>query len=210
MFEDRQILKSFFLVFALVGLIILIVVDARQHFDSDLIELKKKNHSAQRNWNPFFGQSNVYLSGGMRYQEELNELVNILEPNTAIFSDMATSYYLASALPVYVKNVHAHHGQYKSPEWNVFINKRFGCYLYRSENMDKFVTLLSIEPKVSARRGVPTVRYMVVNKDEQNSNVRRECFLRKAAPLSNTLTEFAEKVYEGPTLSVFRLPIESD
>ncbi len=198
-------LKLFLSTCLLFGLFALIVVDARQHFDPNLIQLKKKHHSAQRNWNLFFGQSNVYLSGGFRYAEELKQLEGVLEADVAVFTDLATSYYLSSSLPVYVKNVHAHHGRYKSPEWHAFINKRIGCYINHADNFDKFAHLLEAEERLATRRDVPPVRYVVINKDSDNINLRRDCFLRRASALSEVLSASYEKIHEGDMFVVFRL-----
>jgi len=102
---------------SLISVLVLVIFESGRHFDNKLIQDKKKAYSAQKNWNIFFAQSNVYLGGGIRHDEDFSRLAHLLEKDSSLITDVATSYYAAASLPVYVKNVHKHHGRHKSRKW---------------------------------------------------------------------------------------------
>lgn len=201
-FNHKYSLTASFL--GLIGLVILIGFDSRQHFGSELVQLKKKHHSAQRNWNIFFGQENVYLNGALDQINEIEGLEFLSTERVAILSDLATSYYLASSLPIYVKNVHKHHGRYKSPRWDKLIESRSVCYINHVKHFDKFKAVLKEEASALSVKASPVVEYLVLN-NHANLNLRRDCFSKRTKILGSTLSRLAEKVYEGETLTVFRL-----
>jgi len=189
-----------------IALIVFVMFDSRQHFDAELIELKKKNHSGQRNWNLFYGQENVYHSGGIKHLEDLKTAVDVIEHGSAIFADVATSYYLLSGLPVYARNVHVHHGRRRLPTWDTFIAKGVGCYLDAPEYLQKFADQLKHDRAKSKSINIAPVKYMVVNTAHYNNNFTRDCLSQRRGPTISVLKDFAKLVFDGDTLHVYELP----
>ncbi len=201
----RKLIVGFASILCLLLMLLLVLYDSRQHFDAELVELKKKAHSAQKNWNIFYGQKHVYLGGGMRHHDDFKRLKSLLQPGSGMISDVATSYYLASSLPLYFKNVHRHHGRYKSPEWETLISHRVLCYLDAPENLVKFNKVMIEEELRAKKRGLPPVRYIAVNRTHYNDNFKRGCLSQRRRGLLSVIDQVGHSVYEGETISVYRL-----
>jgi len=103
-----MILKRWIIGFALLSLIALVAYDSKQHFDANLISLKREHRSAQRDWNIFYGQNYVFYDSAMRYEQDLSAINDIIQSGAVALSDLASSYYLSTYLPMYVKRVHKH------------------------------------------------------------------------------------------------------
>ena len=205
MIEQRSVLKGLLYSVGLLAFCAFIAYESRYHFDSALVEAKKDVHSAQRNWSVFFDQSNVYLSGGIRHSEDFSKLRLLIEPKSAIIADLASSYYMSAMLPIYVKNVHRHHGLYSLHPWGELISSRFTCYLEVPENLDKFKRVLKHEERRAAGRGVVPVRYIAVNKTHGNANFKRGCMSQRRGALFSVIDQLGSPVYEGETIIVYRL-----
>ncbi len=187
----------------LAGLAALIIIDSKPHFDRELVELKKKHHSAQRNWNVYFGQHNVYQSGGIKHENDFNALSKVLSPGSAVFTDLATSYYMRASLPVFVKNVHLHHGRYKTGRWHDFIGKGIGCYMDVQENLNKFKSLLQSDENTNSIH--PKVRYIAINKTQGNINFSRDCLSQRRGPMISIIDQLGKVIYDGKTVVVYEL-----
>ena len=192
-------------VLSLMAVVVLVICESSRHFDNKLIQDKKKAHSAQNDWNVFFAQSNVYLGGGVRHDEDFARLAPLLEADSSLITDIATSYYAAASLPVYVKNVHKHHGRYKSPEWERLISHRITCYLDAPEYIADFNSVMQGEESRSERKGVPPVRYIAVNRTHYNDNFKRGCMSQRRRGLLSVIDRLGPPIFEGETILVHRL-----
>ena len=189
----------------LAAVIVFIGAESWFHFDKDLIEKKKRAYSAQKDWSLFFGQSHVYMNGGFRHDEEFRELTVLLEPNTALITDLATSYYIAANLPVYVKNVYRHHGRQKSQKWEKLISQKIVCYLDLPDYLSQFENVVRYDNRRAKRKAVPPVRYVAVNLTQYNENFTRGCMSQRRKELLSVIDQMATPVYEGNTIAVFKL-----
>lgn len=196
---------SLLFAFLMVMLFSLIVFDSSQHFDAALIERKKKAHSAQKHWNIHYGQSYVYLNGGIRHNDDFKKLESVLEPGTAVITDVATSYYMASSLPIYVKNIHRHHGRAASPVWERLISHRVVCYIDAPENLQKFWRVMSLEPTRSKKKGVPAVAYVAVNRTHYNDNFKRGCIGQRRRGMLSVINQLGAEVFDGESIKVYKL-----
>lgn len=203
--RPNQRIRAVFYALSAIALVVFVLYDARQHFDAELVELKKQHYSGQRNWSLFFGQSNVYHGAGLLHADDFERLRPMLKADSAFLTDLATSYYMLSSLPLYAKNVHIHHGRYKSPEWNSFINAKVACYIDVPEYLQKFKNLMAKEPRLAKRRGLPPVRYMVINTMHDNINLRRDCLSQRRGPILATIPEVGRLVFQGETLTVYEI-----
>lgn len=194
---------------SLIGLLCLVVYDSKSHFDIELIKLKKKAHSAQRHWNMFYGQENVYESGGLKHAQDFSALRNIIEPNTAVFSDMATSYYLAASLPLYAKNIHRHHGRYRFAGWSALLDSNVACYLNVPDNLKRFKQHLQTEEQRVRLEGAVPVKYVAINTEQKNINFKRDCLSQTRRSMLSVIDGFAKPVYEGETVLIYKLTTSS-
>ncbi len=202
---DNYLIKIFVCVIGLICVFFLVFLDSKFHFDKNLIELKKTVNSAQRHWNVFFGQGHVYESGGLKHLEDFRKLEGIIEPNTAVFADIATSYYMASSLPVYVRNVNRHHGRYKSYEWGSLLSSNIACYIDVPNNLKHFKEFLSYEETRASAKKIAPIRYLIINVDVYNVNFKYDCLSQTRRAMLEVVDSFAKLVYEGKTLQVYRL-----
>ncbi|MBX2847231.1 MAG: hypothetical protein KTR16_02835 [Acidiferrobacterales bacterium] len=201
----KAVVKAAIYTAGVLSIIAFVAYDSRQHFDAELIELKKQANSGQRNWSLFYGQSNVYQNGGLRHADDFAKLAPLLEENSAIFTDIATSYYLASSLPAYVKNVHRHHGRWKSPEWNSLITARTACWIDVPDYLARFKEVLAQEQQVADRRGLPPVRYIAINNTDNNINFKRDCLSQRRGAIRLAINKIGDPVFEGDSVSIYKI-----
>lgn len=189
---------------AILGLIALVVFDSRHHFDPELVDLKKKHHSAQRHWSLFFGQDNVYLNGSLKYRESFTKIAALIEPQSIVISDLPTSYYSASYLPVYVRNAHAHHGGRRTWEWSGVIADNILCYLDAPGYQDKFLKAYK-NSKISVYGSKGSSVYVLLNTDSDNSVLYKECLWRRAKDIAPALEQIAKPIYTDALFKLYLL-----
>ncbi|MBL4671679.1 MAG: hypothetical protein JKX81_05425 [Arenicella sp.] len=201
----RIIQKRLLVFFALAAVLALLVYDARPHFDKDLIQLKRENNSAQRNWSLFFGQRFVFYEGPFRYEDDMNRIRDLIEPGRIVLSDLATSYYAAASLPVYVRNVHRHQGREYSSSWRKLLNRRTACNLHQQDVFLAFNKFIDVEQRNSASREQPQFKYVLVNKDSNNKNLRLDCLWHRRALLMENIVRVSKLKYEGEFLNLYEI-----
>lgn len=179
-----------------VALAIMVGYDAHFHFDAELVDLKSKNRSDQRNWSLFYDQERVYFNSPLRYEQDFKEIEKRIEPGKLVISDLATSYYAAVYLPNYVVNIHRHHGSWKRPSYDAFIKARYLCYLEFEENKSKVLSFIKAEPLAD---------YILVNKDGKYSHRRQDCLAFRSHTLVEKLPEFSTLEYSGTYLNLYKL-----
>lgn len=176
------------------------ITEAKVHFDSELIELKKQRFSAQKNWNWFFDQSNVYESGSLNVSEDILPLRGVLQNDALLISDLATSYYLAAHLPIRIANVHRHHGRYRNQGVATMLDSGRLCRLSTQNNRDELETAIyDYWPKGQK------LAYLVINKSQGNQNFSRDCLSANRGYLISTAKEYFEEVFENEGFLVVRL-----
>ena len=183
----------------------LIVYDSKLHFDKERILIKRKHNSGQRHWNLFYGQNFVFYDSAMRYQHDLTEIKKLIEPSSVVLSDLATSYYLAGSTGAYVRNVHQHQGRNTSYRFSQFLNAETFCYLNTDEHLNDVIDFLKIE--FSNRSSVPTFRYIALNNDSKNKNVRSDCIFHRRNVIEGAIKAFSSKVYSGDFLDLYLLDV---
>jgi hypothetical protein len=201
--------KRVFATLGMVGAFSIIVYDSSPHFDESLIQLKRDHRSAQRNWNIFYGQRFVYYDSDFRLQTDLAEIAKIIEPDSLALADLATSYYAASELPVYVRNVHQHHGRHTSISWAGILHSRSACYLALPEKYSQFQQFIADQQRVLKISGDIPFSYVLVNKDIRNLNLRYDCLWNGRTGLLANIERLAELKFEGEYLNLYELKTAS-
>ncbi|RBP51501.1 hypothetical protein [Arenicella xantha] len=178
--------------------------DAKLHFSQDLVDAKKSVRSAQRHWSLFYHQSNVYIDSSIRYQNDFVRLKTIVEPGSMVMTDLATSYYVAAQLPVYVPNIHRHHRRNDLPSWRRFLDNEHACYLNQEAHLEALSRFIKAKSLASNER-VARWRYIIVNKDQENRNLRLDCLSQTRRAMINNILEFADIEYDGEYLRLYKL-----
>lgn len=195
-------------VFASLGIIVLLAIviyDSRWHFDAGLIQLKRQHQSAQGNWNIFYGQHYVYQDSSFRYQADFAEIEKLIEPGKLLLSDIATSYFAAAELPVFIRNVRIHQGRNKSTAWRNFLGERTACYLNQIDSMDAFREFILSENSNAKRLNRPEFKYVIVNKDTLNLNLRYDCLWHGRHGMIENMQAISTLVYQGEYLNLYKL-----
>ena len=117
---------KFALAVTLVGLF---YVDSYRFFSRDYVQVKLQHRSGLYDWNIHFPQSVVYHDSSLRYQQDFKDLKEIIDEDSLLISDMATSYYAAALLPVYIRNTQRHHGRQNFQAWSSIFDRFDFCYL---------------------------------------------------------------------------------
>ena len=189
-----------------------LVHDVRYHFSPDIVHKKRGHRSPQRDWNIWYDQNYVYSDSPLRYQNDLTQVKDIVTPGFAVWSDLATSYYAAAMLPVYVRNVHPHHGLAKLKGVMKFLARGNVCYLEDTSHLETAVKFFNRNAALSKKRGWPVIRYILLNKDKQNFLLRQECMAVRSRHLELNLLNVSHLLYEGEYLNLYELstfPVES-
>ena len=198
----HRFLKKLGLVVSLMLLIGLIVYDSSFHFNKSIVALKQQHQSAQRHWNLFYGQKYTYYNSPLRYQKDLKELQKLMDANTLVLSDKATSYYLASQLPVFVANIHRHHGV--DYYWrDVLKNLRF-CYLDNQEVLKDVKHFIEKQKQREEKWPFPEFKYIVLNQDHKNSNTALDCLSAKRG-VKDSITKISSIIYQGEYLDLYEV-----
>ena len=181
---------------ALVLILSVVAFDSTIHFNAQRVDIKFKHYSAQRNWSLFYGQEYVFKDSSIRYESDFKEIARLVNPNTTLLSDLATSYYAAAQLSVFVVNLHRHQGQSTPLAWKQFISGRAACYLEFEENQTKFSVFVKSNNDFN---------YLLVNKDRVNSNRKRDCLAFRSNTLIEKLPDFADLIFEGEFLNLYAI-----
>ena len=180
----------------LIGLIALVLRDSLFHFDADYVKVKQKHYSAQRNWSIYYGQDYVYKDSPIRYQTDFAAMYPLIQPKSVLVSDLATSYYAAAQLPVYVVNLHRHQGKNVPHAWRSFLKGRTLCYMEFEENRQKVTAFFKTKHKPD---------YVLVNKDGVNKHRQRDCLAFRSHTLIKELPRYAKLLWEGEFLNLYAL-----
>jgi len=192
-------------ILTLLTLLALVVYDSRTHFDANLVELKRQNNSPQRSWSIFYSQNNVYQNSSIRYANDLVAIAGIIEKDSVVLSDIASSYYVAAASPAFVKNIHQHHGASRQPEWSMMLRRQSACFPDRTGQREMFLEFIQEQNLLAKRKGQPLLKYMLVNNDSLNKNLGKDCLASRNGTLNKEYTNFFPTVFRGEYLSLYRL-----
>ena len=203
--QAKLYLQKIFAVVALIFLMIIVIYDARIHFDAELIHIKRQHKSAQKNWNLFYDQRYVYADSGFRYESDFDAIRQLIEPGSAILSDISTSYYSSTYLPAYVNNIHRHHGKYDVNGISALLKNRQICYLQDPKNITSTKEFFKTHNALMHKRGLPEIRYIIVNSDVKNLNLRQDCLWTARERLIKFLGNLADLKYEGEYLRLYKL-----
>lgn len=189
-------LASLLLLAVLLGVI---VNDSATHFDRELIQLKQQHKSPQKNWNVFYGQNYVFNHSSIKYEQDVLALKKIVEPKRVVLSDISTSYYLAAELPVYVKNIQRHQGARANLEWGKVLKSL--CYLDQENHAQLFADFVR-----DYRQSLDSEPfYLVVNKDQVNSNMRNDCLSQRRTAFIQNIDKYASQVFDGQYLRLYMI-----
>ena len=200
-----KVIKIIFPFIVLLTVVGVIIQDSKFHFTQDIIQRKREHRSPQRNWNIWYNQSSIYSDSVFRYQNDLAKIGGIIEPGYSVWSDLATSYYASATLPVYVRNVHLHHGLERMKWVAKFIKRQHFCYLEDKFHLQSTVDFLRRDSFLSQKNGWPELRYILLNKDKENSLLRRECMAVLSSRLEVSLLSISQLLYEGEYLNLYQL-----
>jgi hypothetical protein len=199
------ILRRLLAIFALFSIVALLAYESMPHFNRGLIQLKRDNNSAQRNWNLFYGQRFVFYDGPFRYNRDLEQIRHIISPGHTLLSDLATSYYAAAYLPLYARNVHKHQGRKQSLLWQKMLDQGLACNLHQEGAFSQFKAFISADRALSEAANQPALKYVLVNKDENNKNVRLDCLWNRRALFIENIARLSELIYQGEYLDLYQI-----
>jgi len=201
----NKLAQRVFVIVAFIAVIGLLAYESKPHFDRGLIQLKRNNNSAQRSWNLFYGQRFVFYDGSFRYKRDFQQIEKMIAPGHTVLTDVASSYYAATYLPTYVRNIHRHHGRWQSPLWNKMLDQRVHCNLHLESFFLKFQEFLDADTVLSESENQPRLRYVLVNKDNNNKNVRLDCLSNRRALFMQNVVRIFELKYEGEYLNLYEV-----
>jgi len=179
----------------------LIIFDSKRFFSKELVILKLRHQSGQHDWNIHFPQSIVYQNSPFRYQSDFRGLKEVVELGSIVISDLATSYYAAATLPVYIRNSQPHQGRRNFKAWASLFDKLDFCYLDNPQRMEKAVGVIRQEVIHNPERPV----YFLLNKDGLNKNNHLDCMANRSEYIELEILKFTKKVYVGEHLDLFQV-----
>lgn len=182
-----------------------IIKDSSFHFNKERMMKKRMHNSALRHWNFFARPSEILNHSSLKYEKELADIGKLVEPGKALLSDRATSYYASATLPIYVINVHRHHGLSHLPGAKRIIHRGHLCYLNDLSHRQKFLHYLERQNISSKRTGLPSLRYVLINSDKDNLNLRGDCISVRSGKIMKSMDSISEKIYEGEFLNLYEL-----
>ena len=186
----------------LVVLLVVVFHDSHVHFSVDNVDAKIQARSAQRHWSIAYSQQQVYDHSSFKYREDFKALSAIVEPWTYLLTDLATSYYSAAELPVLVPNVHRHHKRSALKEWSRFLMQKHACNLDQGMRRDQMSAFIE---RMSRNEERIPFRYILVNKDQVNRNLKLDCLSQTRRAMINNVEQFATEVYDGEYLRLYKL-----
>ena len=197
-------MKKVFAAGLLLILLTVVCIDARLHFSQDIVLAKQSVRSAQRHWSLFYTQNHVYKNASFRYLDDFAKIREIIIPHQLLLTDKATSYYAASELPVYVPNIHKHHNRAALSAWKLLLDRRHACYLDQPERLIEFSRFIH-EWQQSQKSARLPFTYILVNKDQLNSNLRLDCLSQTRRAMVEGLDSLASIEYDGEHLRLYKL-----
>lgn len=138
-------------------------------------------------------------NASLRYYGDFDRLRTILRPRSYFVADLATSYYVNAALPVYPKVMQPHHGRYYAYYEDAL------AQLCNSEHSGVFKRSLRATVEEDRVNSGSVPAYFFVNKDRINNNIRNHCLSRNMERVSAHLAGVGERIYEGEYLDVYAL-----
>ncbi len=139
-------------------------------------------------------------NSSLRYYRDLDAIRDIVEPGSLFLSDVATSYYVTAALPLYAANTHAHHSRWYARYRRIL---RIMCGEEKDVPQSRFEQALKEQEAESVAKRRLVLRYMIVNKDTVNKNVRGHCITRNHTKVAELLGLIAVRIYAGEFLDVY-------
>lgn len=189
----------------LISLLGLVVYDSLPHFDAELVKLKRQHDSPQRNWNLFYSQDNVYQNSSIRYADDLAAIAGLIEADSILLSDRASSYYIAAESSAFVKNINNHHGGNREPRWSGLIGRQHACFPDQPERLLQFVSFVEKQQAYSKPPARPKFNYILVNRDTQNLNLSKDCLSARHGTLNKEYSEILQTVFAGEYLRLYSL-----
>lgn len=189
----------------LIAVLVLLFQDSKSHFSEAVIQIKRQNNSSQRNWNLFYGQRFVYYDGSFRYQRDIDQIKNLITPGQLVLSDLATSYYAAATLPVFVRNVQRHQGRWQSPRWKKMLDNGIACNLHQEDSFSAFKSFITEDRRYSDIKEQPKLNYILVNKDVNNKNARSSCFSSRRKILIKHIADLSTLKYRGEFIDLYEI-----
>ncbi|MDW7772657.1 MAG: hypothetical protein SCH71_07175 [Desulfobulbaceae bacterium] len=202
--------KAIIALFFLLLVAAVIARDSRFHFHTDSLRVKREHHSPLRDWTIGNNQQYLYHDSPFRYQSDLVMIAGMIEPGHALLSDLATSYYAAATLPVYVLNVHRHHRSTRAAALAKVLRKNEFCYLEDSFHRQKAIKFLQRDTRAAGEKNWPALRYFLLNKDKENSMLWKDCLAMRSDQLEVSLLQISKLLYEGEYLNIYEFNIFSD
>ena len=144
-----------------------------------------------------------FQNASLKYYEDFAEIEKIIVPHSLFLADVATSYYVVSALDLYAANTHPHHGRQYGGYRAIL---RALCGENNKISQTQVKGALEKREADNVARGRLVLRYMFVNKDTVNKNVRGHCITRQHPMVERILESMAEKIYTGKYLDVYEFP----
>lgn len=184
-------------------LLLLVVRDAAFHFDEERVIVKRQNQSAQRHWSLFYHQTYTYDDSSFKYEQDIHNIEGLIEPNNTLLTDKASSYYLAAQLPVFVKNVHAHH--IRNPDWMNMLKGSHLCYIDFQEFYSEAESFILNQTQIADLNGTPMIKYWVINNDSRNLNLRYDCLATRSGEIKKGLQDLGRLIYEGEYFLLYEL-----
>ena len=185
--------------------VFVVIHDSYFHFERSRIERKRQNSSALRHWSIHYTPKYFFQDSSLRYVFDLEKIKHLVEPGKALMSDRATSYYAAAALPLYVRNVHKHHGLDNIPGVKQFLYKGHLCYKKDPYHKKQTKRYLKRDLYQARKNNWPILQYILINKDKQNINLRRDCLAVKSEEIIESISAIADMIYEGQYLNLYQL-----
>ncbi|MBM9602695.1 hypothetical protein [Desulfopila inferna] len=192
-------------VIVLVFCLVLIGKEVKFHFQKERITEKLQHFSAVRHWSIHFGPQYVYYNSSLRYESDFKHIRKHVEPKSALLSDLATSYYAAAALPVYIRNTHRHHGLKRFAGLQGFLQKGHLCYLNDPYHSMKLLAYLEQDALLARKNGWPALKYIIINKDKKNKVLYRDCIATNSRNIIENISSIASIIYEGKYLNLYAL-----
>lgn len=126
-----------------------------------------------------------YSQSSLKYHSDLTSIGSLAKRDGIFYSDVATSYYVTSTLPLYSRNPLYHH---RLP----------GVYIKDDEVEALCTGDTEIQKSIVDRLDLD---YIIINSDRNNRNVRRNCLSID----DSIIDDIAHRLYEGEFLSLYRV-----
>ena len=149
-------------------------------------------------------KDNLFHSS-IRYYADFEKIKDLVIPDSYFLSDVATTYYVSAALPLYGVNVHRHH------QYNVVKISRKDVGHFCDENAEESRKLVEryLRKKAEShnKRGLAPLRYIFLNKDKQNRHVASSCLARRHELIKANLDSILMPVYQGEFIDVYEFRV---